>query len=80
MIGFDVYNMAVTGGVSKTLNSIKSDADHVPVVVEGTYSVHEADGQDVTLIKETAHAVVTGGGKPGQGYPCILRILSADES
>lgn len=31
-IGFDVYNQAVTGNVSKTLNSIRDDADHVPVV------------------------------------------------
>lgn len=33
-IGFDVYNFSVTGGVrvSKTLNSIRSDSDHVPVV------------------------------------------------
>ena len=30
--GFDVYNMAVTGFVSKTLNSIRSDSDHTPVV------------------------------------------------
>ena len=32
VIGFDVYNMAVTGSVSKTLNSIRSDSDHTPVV------------------------------------------------
>ena len=33
VIGFDVYNMAVTGGVSKTLNSIRSDSDHVPCIL-----------------------------------------------
>ena len=32
-IGVDLYNQSVTGGVSKTLNSIKSDADHTPVVL-----------------------------------------------
>ena len=32
VIGFDVYNMAVTGCVSKTLNSIRSDSDHTPIV------------------------------------------------
>ena len=31
-MGFDVYNMQDTGKVSKTLNAIRSDSDHVPVV------------------------------------------------
>ena len=35
MMGFDVYNMASTGNVSKTLNSIRSDSDHTPVVCYG---------------------------------------------
>ena len=32
-IGFDVYNFAITGGVSKTLNAIATDSDHVPCVI-----------------------------------------------
>ena len=32
-IAIDLYNQSVTGGVSKTLNSIKSDSDHVPCVI-----------------------------------------------
>lgn len=32
-VGVDLYNQTTTGGVSKTLNSIRSDADHVPVVL-----------------------------------------------
>lgn len=32
VMGFDVYNMADTGSVSKTLNAIRSDSDHTPVV------------------------------------------------
>ena len=32
-IGFDLYNQTLTGTVSKTLNAIRSDADHVPVVI-----------------------------------------------
>ena len=32
IIGFDGYNQQVTGEVARTLNSIKSDSDHVPVV------------------------------------------------
>lgn len=31
-IGFDVYNFMPTWHISKTLNSIRSDSDHVPVV------------------------------------------------
>lgn len=32
--GVDLYNQTVTGDVAKTLNSISSDADHVPCVVQ----------------------------------------------
>ena len=35
-VGFDVYNQAVTGNVTKSLTAIKSDADHVPVVCTAT--------------------------------------------
>lgn len=35
------------------------------------YAIHEADGQDVTMMLETAYAL-SGGGKPGQGYPCVM--------
>ena len=31
-IGFDAYNQASTGELSKTLNSIATDSDHIPVV------------------------------------------------
>lgn len=41
-------------------------------------AIHEADGQDVTMQKEVAYALATGGGKPGQGYPCILIINETD--
>ena len=32
-IGVDLYNQTLTGGVSKTLNSVRSDSDHVPCVL-----------------------------------------------
>ena len=32
-LGIDLYNQTATGEVSKTLNAIKSDSDHVPCVV-----------------------------------------------
>lgn len=31
--GIDLYNQTTTGGVAKTLNAIRGDADHVPVVL-----------------------------------------------
>lgn len=31
--GIDLYNQCMTGGVAKTLNSIRDDADHVPCVL-----------------------------------------------
>jgi len=31
--GVDFYNQSLTGGVSKTLNAIKCDSDHVPCVL-----------------------------------------------
>ena len=32
VVGVDLYNQTTTGMVSKTLNSVRSDADHTPVV------------------------------------------------
>jgi len=32
VVGCDLYNQTITGNVSKTLNAIKSDSDHVPCV------------------------------------------------
>lgn len=31
--GVDLYNQTTTGGVAKTLNAIRGDSDHVPVVL-----------------------------------------------
>ncbi|MBQ1573159.1 MAG: hypothetical protein IIZ78_18660 [Clostridiales bacterium] len=33
VIGVDLYNKSLTGDVSKTLNAIRSDSDHTPVVI-----------------------------------------------
>ncbi len=33
VIGVDLYNQSLTGGASKTLNAIRSDADHTPCVL-----------------------------------------------
>lgn len=39
-----------------------------------TFAIHEADGQDVTMQNEVAYSLTCGGGKPGQGYPCVLVV------
>ena len=33
VIGVDLYNKSLTGDVSKTLNAIRSDSDHTPVII-----------------------------------------------
>lgn len=38
-IGVDLYNQCLTGKVAKTLNAIKSDADHVPCVITNATSL-----------------------------------------
>lgn len=33
VVGVDLYNKSLTGNVAKTLNAIRSDSDHTPVVI-----------------------------------------------
>ena len=33
VIGIDLYNQCITGGVAKTLNSRATDSDHLPCVI-----------------------------------------------
>lgn len=55
--------------VCQTLNTrMGTGGNNVPLVL----AIHEADGQDVTMQEDVGYALVTGGGKPGQGYPCVL--------
>lgn len=45
-IGIDLYNQCTTGRVAKTLNAIKSDADHVPcVLIRWCWTLDEKMGQ-----------------------------------
>lgn len=56
-------------GICQSLTSrMGTGGGNVPLIL----AIHEADGQDVTMMEETAYALVTSGGKPGQGYPCVL--------
>lgn len=63
VVGIDLYNQCTTGGVSKTLNAIKCDSDHVPCVL--VYESHNQDSRYRPLgdICETVSAKYgTGGG------------------
>ena len=53
-----------------------SISDYTAIVL----SIHEADGQDVTMMEETAYALTTSSGKPGQGYPCVLITDETDNT
>lgn len=56
-------------GICQTLNQrMGTGGGNVPLIL----AIHEADGQNATMMEEVAYALVTGGGKPGQGYPCVL--------
>lgn len=56
-LGVDLYNQSTTGSVSKTINSIKSDSDHVPCVIEpivftpDTYMKIDEDGKTFSLLE-----------------------------
>lgn len=66
-IGVDLYNQSTTGDVSKTLNSIRSDADHVPCVIVkrtayGFFPQMKAEGM---AFKEEKSGAVVIGTNPG---------------
>lgn len=63
--GVDAYNQSMTGEVSKTLNSIASDSDHVPCVMEQrVYDPSRRHGyQEFKDVANTMQAAMgTGGG------------------
>ena len=67
--GLDLYNQTATGNVSKTLNSIRSDSDHVPCVAYGLDRASFNQGQnakfDFSVDEEVAPPIVAKG--PGGG-------------
>ena len=78
-IGFDAYNQAVTGDVTKALTSSASDADHVPVV---SYSVenHPADSRvnldESGKVQTLTSRMGTGGGN----VPMVMEVLGLDRA
>lgn len=67
----------VEDGICQSLSArMGTGGNNVPLIL----AIHEADGQDVTMMEETAHALTTSGGKPGQGYPCILMVKDDEDT
>lgn len=61
-IGVDLYNQCLTGNKAKTLNAIKSDADHVPVVLESHPNDSRVKIDDSGSIQTLTSRMGTGGG------------------
>ena len=43
--------------------------------MDEAYSVHE-NQQARVYISDIAYQLTTHGGKPGQGYPCVLQLIT----
>jgi len=57
---FDTYNQIVTGEITRTLTSVKSDCDHVPVVClegNGQRKSHNGDGYKESEIMYTLNTI-----------------------
>ena len=81
-IGFDGYNQAVTGDVSKAITSAATDADHVPLVFQRKSIGFDSYNQD--CFEEVAQTLKTNGGgdsiaKVVQAIPYTLQIRSGCE-
>ena len=69
-IGFDAYNQAVTGNVTKSLTAIKSDADHVPVVCMAT----QQGGAEI--MEDKCPTITASAGMSGNNQPVVALIDS----
>lgn len=77
-IGVDLYNQCLTGDKAKTLNAIKSDADHVPVVLE-----HHPNDSRVRIDESgTVQTIDVNGGNPAcnQGGVVVVEQMYWDGS
>lgn len=69
-IGVDLYNQTITGVVSKTLNAIKCDSDHVPCVL--VYESHNQDSR-YNPLGEVCETVSAKYGTGGGNQPIVLK-------
>lgn len=61
-VGYDGYNQALTGDVSKTITSARSDTDHIPCVIEaaGFCTEHSAKSRSIGYEEETSPTLRAG--------------------
>ena len=69
-VGIDLYNQAMTGGVSKTLNNRATDSDHIPCVL-----VYESHGQDCRYkpLGDTCSTISQTYGAGGGNVPIVVK-------
>lgn len=74
--GFDAYNQASTGSVSKSLTNKATDSDHTPVVAVESYGFDPAERRQVgDLFLEERAKTVTNGTCPGH-HNGVLALLN----
>lgn len=77
--GVDAYNQSMTGDVSKTLNSIASDSDHVPCVMEQrVYDPSRRHGYQE--FKDVANTMQAQMGTGGGNVPIVVSDVAATRS
>ncbi len=77
--GVDAYNQSMTGEVSKTLNSIASDSDHVPCVMEQrVYDPSRRHGYQE--FKDVANTMQAQMGTGGGNVPIVVSDVAATRS
>lgn len=83
VVGCDQYNQTTTGDVSKTLNSVKSDSDHVPCVCYGisaydSNSMKSSNPHSGIYEADTSRTLDLNGGSPAcnQGGMAIVENVA----
>lgn len=71
---FDVYNMSVSEHVFKTLNSIATDSDHIPVLLARRTDINAIgiDSYNLCLTGEIGRTLATSGGGLNEHIPVIM--------
>ena len=74
-VGFDVYNMADTGAVAKTLSAAATDADHVPVVYGIDHAITTGGNctAQVPCVYEDIQATLKASGPHAVAYTLKIR-------
>lgn len=53
--GIDLYNQSITGGVSKSLNSAATDADHVPCTIQEDSNICNSSGGGISATLDASY-------------------------